>query len=277
MTVVILCEGKIVMKKYFFLIAIFAVTTNLFISCHQQSKANSSKKFVYETFRDSIKRIIPPVVSADTSNFFDNSSFIPGKDSLDSLLVKLDTLIRRDAALIEKLDTMVSRLKNQLPFTSEERMAIKSNLEQLDSFLLFKHLPPRSVCSKTDCLIYAEVIKSRQIMYLYIEGELLDSFKVSTGMKGYTTPSMDLKPHGPVLAKYSSKKFPGGNYKGLGNMPYAVFLKGGYAIHGTTTGNFSKLGRTASHGCIRLHPDNAIIFYELVKLLGLKNTWVSVK
>ena len=60
-------------------------------------------------------------------------------------------------------------------------------------------------------------------------------------------------------------------------MPYAVFVKGGYAIHGTTPGNFSKLGRRASHGCIRMPPDNAKIFYELVKKIGLQNTWVTIK
>ena len=64
---------------------------------------------------------------------------------------------------------------------------------------------------------------------------------------------------------------------GMGNMPYVVFIRGGYAIHGTTPGNFAKLGTPASHGCIRLHPVNARIFYELVKLTGLADTWITVK
>ena len=63
----------------------------------------------------------------------------------------------------------------------------------------------------------------------------------------------------------------------MGNIPYAVFVKGGYAIHGTTPGNFSKLGTEASHGCIRLHPDHGRVFYELVRLIGLSNTWVKVQ
>lgn len=100
---------------------------------------------------------------------------------------------------------------------------------------------------------------------------------MSTGKGKYETPELNLRPSGPVFIKYTSRKFPGGNYQGLGNMPYAVFLRGGYAIHGTTPGNFPKLGTKASHGCIRLHPDNAKIFNELVKVIGLENTWVSVK
>ena len=105
---------------------------------------------------------------------------------------------------------------------------------------------------------------------------MIDSFKVSTGKGKYETPELNVRPSGPLFTKYTSKKFPGGNYQGLGNMPYVVFVRGGYAIHGTTPGNFSKLGTKASHGCIRLHPDNAKIFFELVKRIGLDNTWVTV-
>ena len=46
-------------------------------------------------------------------------------------------------------------------------------------------------------------------------------------------------------------------------MPYSIFFDGGYAIHGSY--EISHLGRPASHGCIRLHPDNAAILFGLVK------------
>jgi hypothetical protein len=41
-------------------------------------------------------------------------------------------------------------------------------------------------------------------------------------------------------------------------MPYAVFFNGGYAVHATF--DLKRLGRPASHGCIRLHPENAAEF-----------------
>lgn len=126
-------------------------------------------------------------------------------------------------------------------------------------------------------MLFAEVSKSSQRLYLYVGGALADSFAVSTGKKGYETPDIDRRPAGPLFQKYKSRKFPGGNYMGLGNMPYAVFIAGGYAIHGTTIGNIPRLGRAASHGCIRLHPLHARIFYELVKLVGLEHTWVTVR
>ena len=102
------------------------------------------------------------------------------------------------------------------------------------------------------------------------------TWKTSTGKPGYRTPDMDRHPSGPVYDRYTSSKYPDGDYNGLGNMPYAVFVLGGYAIHGTTRGNFSKLGTPASHGCIRLHPDNGYIFNRLVRKYGLSKVWVTV-
>ena len=57
-------------------------------------------------------------------------------------------------------------------------------------------------------------------------------------------------------------------------MPWSVFFHGGYAIHGTT--DIRHLGRVASHGCIRLHPDNAKLFFRLVQANGRDNTVITV-
>lgn len=131
-------------------------------------------------------------------------------------------------------------------------------------------------CKQISCAVWAQVNLTQQRMYLYENGKLLDTFKVSTGDRRHKTPIMDRRFGGRLYRKYTSRKFPGGDYMGLGNMPYVVFIKGGYAIHGTTPGNFAKLGKVASHGCIRLHPDHAKIFYDLIKKAGAANTWISV-
>ena len=56
-------------------------------------------------------------------------------------------------------------------------------------------------------------------------------------------------------------------------MPRAVFFtKEGHAIHGTN--EVKRLGRPASHGCVRLSPQNAATLYALVKENGLDNTQV---
>lgn len=249
----------------------------LFASCKSKEKKNVLKKFSYEAFKDSVSRTGKEKLY-DSSNIFDSRSFTPGVDSLDTLLTRFDTLLHRQAKLLDQLDTFITHIKKQELYTPEEKTEIKTNLRMLDSFLLHRNQPVAGACSGKDCIIYAEIIKSTQTLYLYVEGELKDSFLVSTGKgKKYETPEMSGKPRGPLFMKYTSRKFPGGDYKGLGNMPYAVFVRGGYAIHGTTPGNFSKLGNKASHGCIRLHPDNARIFYELVKLMGLEHTWVTIR
>jgi len=56
-------------------------------------------------------------------------------------------------------------------------------------------------------------------------------------------------------------------------MPYSIFFDGGYAIHGSY--EISHLGRPASHGCIRLHPDNAAVLFALVKE-HMKDTQIVV-
>jgi len=57
-------------------------------------------------------------------------------------------------------------------------------------------------------------------------------------------------------------------------MPYAIFFHGGYAVHATY--DLKRLGRPASHGCVRLHPDNAAQFFSMATHNGLQNTKIIV-
>ena len=239
-----------------------------FNSCSGRKEAKAEGRARYETIRDSVLKDTEPQKGYDSSTVLDDPPFDPGSASFDSLLLDLRQMWRNQ--LFQgpgRGDTL----------TGEEKGIARLNLAALDSFLVLREKETAGSCREMDCVVYVEVRKSVQKMYLYIDTELVDSFKVSTGLRGeYETPSFSVRPHGPVFTKYTSRKFPGGDYKGLGNMPYAVFVRGGYAIHGTTPGNFSKLGTRASHGCIRLHPDNAKVFNEIVRIAGLGNTWVRV-
>ena len=132
-------------------------------------------------------------------------------------------------------------------------------------------------CSRSSCKVWVQVVKSSQRLYLYLNGSLADSWAVSTGMSGYGTPNFDKHPDGRIYDAYSSDKYPGGDWNGLGNMPYAVFIAGGYALHGTPRGNWPKLGSPASHGCIRMLPDNAYRFNRLVRSNGVSNVWITVQ
>jgi hypothetical protein len=79
---------------------------------------------------------------------------------------------------------------------------------------------------------------------------------VSTGRWGYSTPNGSYRPQ-RLERKWFSRKYD------MSPMPYSIFFDGGYAIHGSY--EVSRLGRPASHGCIRLSPSNASVLFALVK------------
>ncbi len=97
---------------------------------------------------------------------------------------------------------------------------------------------------------------SQQRMLVYVDGELAYSWPVSTARRGYVTPKGVYRPQRMARMHYSRK------YNNS-PMPYSVFFRGGYAIHGTTATR--RLGRPASHGCIRLATGNARQLYHLIK------------
>ena len=115
--------------------------------------------------------------------------------------------------------------------------------------------------------VVARVDLSDQTMTIYVDERLAYTFKVSTGRRGYGTPT------GQWNAAWLSPRHRSRKYNNA-PMPWSVFFHDGYAVHGTT--DLRRLGRPASHGCVRLHPDNAKIFYQLVKENGKQNTLVSV-
>lgn len=114
--------------------------------------------------------------------------------------------------------------------------------------------------------VFITVDKSEQKMYVETP---TDSFvwDVSTGRKGYTTPSGSYQPYRLAKLHYSRK------YDNA-PMPYSIFFHGGYAIH--ATGEVERLGNPASHGCVRLELRNARWLYRLVKEYGQENTYITV-
>ena len=107
--------------------------------------------------------------------------------------------------------------------------------------------------------VYAVVDKSSQRMNVYLNGRRLYTWKVSTGRKGYGTPT------GTWSVKRTHKMWYSRKYNNS-PMPYSMFYHGGFAIHGTSY--VKRLGRPASHGCIRLHTSNAAKLYSLVRRHG---------
>jgi lipoprotein-anchoring transpeptidase ErfK/SrfK len=97
---------------------------------------------------------------------------------------------------------------------------------------------------------------SKQRMLVFVEGELAYNWPVSTGRKGFATPQGTYRPKRMTRMHFSRK------YNNA-PMPYSVFFRGGYAIHGTNA--TGRLGRRASHGCVRLSKRNARELYHLIQ------------
>jgi lipoprotein-anchoring transpeptidase ErfK/SrfK len=113
----------------------------------------------------------------------------------------------------------------------------------------------------------ARIDVSSQTMTVLRYGRVIHTWKVSTARQGYITPRGSWRPTRLHRMWYSRKY-------DMSPMPYSVFYRGGYAIHGT--GAVKQLGRPASHGCIRLHTANAARFYSLVQEVGRGNTRITV-
>jgi lipoprotein-anchoring transpeptidase ErfK/SrfK len=108
---------------------------------------------------------------------------------------------------------------------------------------------------------------SNQTMTVDVDGWTYGRWKVSTARNGYYTPRGSWRPFLLKRMHYSRK------YDNS-PMPNSIFFLGGYAIHATYYIN--QLGRPASHGCIRLHPQNAAKLYALVQKHGMSATRITI-
>jgi lipoprotein-anchoring transpeptidase ErfK/SrfK len=114
--------------------------------------------------------------------------------------------------------------------------------------------------------VLVTIDKPTQEMTVFVDGIEQYSWQVSTGLPGYSTPS------GTYTASSMNKIWYSKQWDNA-PMPHAVFFtKRGHAIHGTQ--ETKKLGNPASHGCVRLSPENAETLFNLVAEKGLKNTEV---
>src|SRR6478672_11976096 len=114
--------------------------------------------------------------------------------------------------------------------------------------------------------IIIEIDKSAQRMTVSQNGAQLYAWPVSTGQRGYDTPSGAYTPF-RMEKDHFSREWDDAP------MPHSIFFTTkGHAIHGTE--HTRNIGRPASHGCVRLEPQNARVLFGLVKQEGMANTRV---
>ncbi|HXD44862.1 MAG TPA: L,D-transpeptidase [Pseudolabrys sp.] len=122
-----------------------------------------------------------------------------------------------------------------------------------------------SVAARADVVV--NISKSQQRLAVVVDGAEAYRWPVSTGRRGYTTPSGVFHPERLERHWYSRK------YENS-PMPWSVFFHRGYAVHGTMEAYH--LGRAASHGCVRLRPDHARTLFGLVRRAGFNHTKIVV-
>jgi lipoprotein-anchoring transpeptidase ErfK/SrfK len=100
-----------------------------------------------------------------------------------------------------------------------------------------------------------------QLLYVFEYGGIIQRFPVSTGRAGHSTPTGSYSVHSQALRAWSNK------YECY--MPHwmAITGDGQYGMHALEgTSYLAHLGSVASHGCIRLSPENATWLYGWVEI-----------
>lgn len=138
-------------------------------------------------------------------------------------------------------------------------------------FVLLAAFVGLAAAAESSCAAKIEIIinKVSQKMTVKVDGDTEYVWPVSTGAAGYETPGGTYKPF-RMEAEHFSKEWDDAP------MPHSIFFTSrGHAIHGSFY--VKSLGRRASHGCVRLSPDNAKILFGLVRENGMSNTTVTLR
>jgi len=109
---------------------------------------------------------------------------------------------------------------------------------------------------------------SKQEMEVIVAGDHEYTWKISSARRGHETPTGWFRPNWMTHMHYSEQ------YDNS-PMPHSIFFHEGYAIHGTN--ETKRLGRQASHGCVRLSKKHARTLYNLVRKYGLPETRILIR
>jgi lipoprotein-anchoring transpeptidase ErfK/SrfK len=116
--------------------------------------------------------------------------------------------------------------------------------------------------------VRVEISRASQTMDVTVDGQHLYTWRVSTARAGWVTPPGVFHPQFMAVRWFS-------HIFNNAPMPHSIFYSGPFAIHGTM--EVSRLGRPASHGCIRLDPRDAAVLFDLVGREGMRNTTIVVQ
>ena len=132
---------------------------------------------------------------------------------------------------------------------------------------LFVLAPIAASSSSARADIRITISKAEQRVVVDVDGSERYRWPVSTGRRGYSTPSGSFRPIRLERSWYSRKY-------DWAPMPHSIFFYKGYAMHGTLEER--RLGRPASHGCVRLSRANASTLFALLRERGKSSASIEV-
>ncbi len=253
--------------KYIITLLLLFGTTYL---CADQTEIDrvSRKIFiVQEQRRDLIARY-----NIEKSRYFNNRT-------LNSYISKINQLRDREIDLVNQKNNLISKEINRREIEKQERIVRRRErvirareirrARAIEAKKREKKVKlSRDKIDKMHGNIVVNIDISEQKMNVYKGKNLLYTWRVSTAKRGYNTPKGNYKPYHLAKMHYST-------LYDNSPMPYSIFFKGGYAIHGTNS--TSRLGRRASHGCVRLDTSNAKKLFNLIKQHGYKKTSIKIR
>jgi lipoprotein-anchoring transpeptidase ErfK/SrfK len=121
--------------------------------------------------------------------------------------------------------------------------------------------------SEASASVQVRISLTGQRMNVTVDGAPYATWAISTGRQGYGTPAGTYRPQS-LRRMHRSSRY------NWAPMPHSIFFYHGFAIHGTN--EVRNLGRPASHGCIRLSPQNASALFALVSRHGMNNTSITI-
>jgi hypothetical protein len=138
--------------------------------------------------------------------------------------------------------------------------------QRLHGFVVAASIVMAMTTAKAGVLITID--KAVQRMAVSVDGVQRWNWPISTGRRGYDTPSGSYRPFRMETTHFSREW-------DSAPMPHSIFFtRIGHAIHGTYESAY--LGSPVSHGCVRLSTADATQLYELVRAEGLPNTRVVI-
>jgi lipoprotein-anchoring transpeptidase ErfK/SrfK len=187
----------------------------------------------------------------------------PARDHSVTFAVDIVAVSARDSLVEYSVPRHIARLPGFQP--APRNPMSKRNIPVLASIAIAAAVTIAAAPARANVVIAVD--KSAQQMSVSVDGYLRYNWAVSTARSGYNTPNGTYHPERLERSWFSRLYY-------NSPMPYSIFFRGGYAIHGSYA--ISQLGGPASHGCIRLHPQNAATLFDIVSREGTGATTIVV-